>query len=78
LIIARYESETESEAALVSFKSGYIPDAGDANVFETENGKFVVCEQTDRHVIVVLDSESDEAAMNLLRAAVGRVKSPTD
>ena len=77
LMIARYESDRTATEALASFKGGYMPEAGDADAFMTENGKFVASSQTGRHVVVVLDAESDQSATDLMRAAAEKISAPT-
>jgi hypothetical protein len=68
LLIARYGTEANAGDALASFRSVYVPDAGDATTHRTENGKYVGSGQVDRHVVVVLDAESEQAANDLLEA----------
>ncbi len=73
LAVVRYETESHAAGALVSFKAGYMPDAGSADMQMTENGKFVMCRQTDRYVVVVLDAESESAAETLLQGTIARI-----
>ncbi len=77
LLIARYESEATAGEALETFKAGYIPEAGNAAIHQTENGKFVAVGRIGGHVVVVLDAESELEAESLLRAAREGASRPT-
>jgi len=76
LLLAQYQSESDAAAAASSFKQGYLPDSGDSQTLETENGKFTSFEQRDRYLVVVLDAESETAANDLLQATLNRLTQP--
>jgi len=78
LAVVKYETDRIAAGALASFKTGYMPDAGTADLQMTENGKFVMCRQTDRYVIVVLDAESESAAGALLQETTEKITRATD
>lgn len=73
LVVIGYRSERAAADALSSFREGYMPDAGQAETVMTENGKFVACRQAGRHVVVVLDADSESAAEALIQATVERI-----
>ena len=76
LLLVDYQSASDAAAAASSFKQGYLPDSGDSQTLETENGKFSSYEQLDRYVVVVLDAESETAANDLLQATLNRLTQP--
>ncbi|UCF19158.1 MAG: hypothetical protein JSU87_14700 [Gemmatimonadota bacterium] len=76
LLLVRYASADDAAAARASFRRGYLRDTEAAGTVETEAGKFLSHSQRDRYVIVVLDAESERAAVDLLRAAEGRLPPP--
>jgi len=71
LLLIEYTNEGEAIEALTSFKGLYLPDAGNSSTVETENGKFVSFAQNGRLLAVVLDSDSDTVANELLQKALG-------
>jgi hypothetical protein len=73
LLLVKYQDESNAAAAASSFQQGYLPNSGDAQTVQTENGKFSSYERHDRYVIVVLDAESETAANDLLQATVNRL-----
>ena len=73
LLLVDYQSESDAAAAASSFKQGYLPDSGDSQTLETENGKFSAYEQRDRYVVAVLDAESEIVAHDLLQAMLSRL-----
>jgi hypothetical protein len=78
LAVVKYESERNAAAAFTSFKTGYMPDAGSADVDMTENGKFVMCRQANHYVVLVLDAESESAADTLMQMALERITQASD
>ena len=76
LLLVDYQSASDAATAASSFKQGYLPDSGDSQTLETENGKFSSYEQLDRYVVVVLDAESETAANDLLQATLNRLTQP--
>ncbi len=76
LLLVEYQNESVASAAASSFQRGYLPDSGDSQTLQTENGKFTAYEQRDRHLIVVLDAESETAARDLLQLTMDRLARP--
>ena len=77
LLLIRYASESDAAAAVSSFRQGYLPEAGDSQTVETENGAFLSYGRRDRFVVVVLDAVSETAANGLFQAtANGLTQSP--
>ena len=70
LLLIRYPGDEEAAAAVSSFKQAYLTDAGEAQAVETENGKFVSYRNRDGFVVVVLDADSETAAIGLLQTMV--------
>jgi hypothetical protein len=73
LLLVDYQSESDAAAAASSFKRGYLPDSGDSQTLETENGKFSAYKQRDHYVVAVLDAESETVAGDLLQAMLNRL-----
>jgi hypothetical protein len=73
LLLLNYKSEGHAGAAASSFKQGYLLNSGDSQTVETENGKFTSYRHRDRHMVVVLDAESETAAYDLMQATMNRL-----
>jgi hypothetical protein len=77
LLLVRYANESDAAGAVSSFRQGYLPEAGESQPVETENGAFVSYGRRDRFVVVVLDAVSEAAANDLLQATLnGLTQSP--
>ncbi len=77
LLLVEYPDASDAAAAASSFKQGYLPDSGDSETMQTENGKYTSYKQRDRYVVVVLDAESDAAAIELRQATLDRLTQPS-
>jgi len=73
LVVVEYPSDGDAAAAASSFKQGYLPDSGESQTQQTENGKFTSYEQRDRYLIVVLDAESEAVATHLTQETLSRM-----
>jgi len=78
LLLVRYANGTEAAAAASSFRQGYLPEAGESQTVETENGAFLSYGHRDRFVIVVLDAVSEDAANDLFQATLNRLTGSSD
>jgi hypothetical protein len=70
LLLIRYAGAGDAAAAVSSFSQGYLPEAGESQTVETENGAFVSYGRRDRFVVVVLDAVSETAANDLFQGAL--------
>ncbi len=77
LLLVRYPGAGDAAAALSSFRQTYLSDPEAAGPVETENGKYSLYGQHDRYLIVVLDAESERAAVDLMQAAESGLPQPT-
>ena len=73
VLLVRYPDSSDATAAIASFERQYLPDSGGRPAVRTENDKFVSYGSRDRYVAVVLDAESETAAVELLRATLDRL-----
>lgn len=70
LLLIRYESGADAQAALSSFRDQLAPGSGGEETVATEKGTFLSSGHQDRFVVVVLDAQSREAADRLRSAAL--------
>jgi hypothetical protein len=68
ILLARYPSLDKAEAAHISFKNTYMPDAGKAGSVKTENGKWTSAARLNNFVVVVFDAGNESSAMNIINA----------
>lgn len=73
LLLVRYPDSSDAAAAIASFERQYLAGASGRPAVRTENGKYVSHANHDRHVAVVLDAESETAAVELLQATLNRL-----
>ena len=73
LLLVRYGNADDAAAALASFRTTYLPEAGDLQTAEKAEGNFVASASHDRFVAVVLGASSPNGAGALLRAAIERI-----
>lgn len=78
LLLVRYGSESDAVGAVTSFRQGYVPDSGESQTVETENGAFLLYGHRDRFVVVVLDAVSEAAANDLFQATLSRLTESSD
>lgn len=76
LLLVCYPDSSDATAAVASFERQYLPDSGGRPAVGTENGKFVSYGSRDRYVAVVLDADSEGAAVDLLQATLNRLPQP--
>lgn len=68
LLIIRYPTIKHAKAAHKSFLSSYMPDAVQAGVVQTENGKWTATDLHNESLAVVFDAPSRSSASYLLEA----------
>ena len=66
ILLARYPSPDKASATLASFKNTYMPDAGQAGLVKTENGKWTSISRLNSFVMVVFDAKDESSAINLI------------
>jgi len=76
LLLVEYEDEGSAAAAVVSFRQGYPAGSGDAQTVQTGNGRFTAYGKRGRHIVIVLDAESEATANDLLQATVNELSQP--
>jgi len=69
LLVVRYADAGQAAAALASFRTAYLPEAGGSGAARTENGKWSSASARGRYVTVVFDAPSSQAAAKLAAAA---------
>ncbi len=78
LLLVRYGDERDAAGAASSFRQSYVPEAGESQTVETENGAFLLYGQRDRFVVVVLDAVSETAANGLFQTTLDGLIGPSD
>ncbi len=78
LLLVRYGDENDAAAAASSFRQSYVPEAGESQTVETENGAFLLYRHRDRFLVVVLDAESESAAIGLFQTTLDGLIGPSD
>ena len=68
ILLIRYPSPDMANIAFSSFKSTYMPDAGNADSVKTENGKWTSAARIDRYVVVIFDAGEESSAISLINA----------
>jgi hypothetical protein len=70
LVMIRYPSDAQAEAALASFRDAIVPEEPEAVTAHREDGSFVSASREGPHLAVVLNAPSMEAAEELRVAAL--------
>lgn len=69
LLCVLYQNDREAEAAVRSFLSVYIPEAGKSGIAQIDEGKWVAAESKGQFVLVVFDAPTKDDAQKQLNAA---------
>jgi hypothetical protein len=67
LLLVRYPTPEAAKAALQSFMAAYLPQADNAGVAKTQEGKWAGAKLQEQLVVIVLDATSQEKAGELLK-----------
>ncbi len=70
LLVIRYPSSQDAEAALKSFRNAYMPEA---EVLRTEDKTWTAARKVNGMIIVVFGASSEEEARRLLKATEAKV-----
>ena len=73
VLIVQYGTEGDAAAALQSLGTFYEADSGSVDAVQTPEGKWVSSAHDGRIAVVVLDAESEAAAVSLRDAALQRL-----
>ena len=73
VLLVAYPSDVQADAAYRNILSRLIPDATEAGVVRTENGKWTGCRVYGRYVTAVFDAAEEENAVNALTSILARL-----
>lgn len=73
-LIVRYPSKAKARSALDSFKSAYMPEAGQENSVRTEDNTWTKIEHYRKYIIVVFGAQLQSDADRLIQSTVAKLK----
>jgi hypothetical protein len=73
LLCVLYEDEIHAQSALRSFQTSYLPELGESQTAQTDDGKWVAAESKGPFVLVVFAALTSDDAVNLLKAIEAKI-----
>ena len=73
LLLIRYPAEKEAEAALVSFKKAYMPEASEKGFLQTEDKKWTGAKRQKEFILIVLGASKEKEAEEIIDLAEKRI-----
>ena len=73
LLLIRYPSEKEAEAALVSFKKAYMPEASEKYFLQTEDKKWTGAKRQKEVILIVFGASKEKEAEEIIDMAEKKI-----
>ncbi len=73
LLLIRYPSAKEAEAALVSFKKAYMPEASEKYFLQTEDRKWMGTKRQNEVILIVFGAAKDTEAAEIIDMAEKKI-----
>jgi hypothetical protein len=68
ILLVRYPTPDKADAAVASFRSAYMPDAGPSGAVKTENGRWTSAARLNNFAVVVFDAGDKSSAIDIINA----------